>query len=145
MDKKEFVQYLRNNRIIKGNRPAYVYLKKNFGNIYNGKRSDFVLSVRKNELIFQKVTMFKGLRPQEDFILDLNNFIHYKLISYNILFNSLCLYDKDRNFIEIYFDINRKDSYDTEVNMSDIIKRIQEAGIQELLDESEDYNEESND
>lgn len=143
MDKKEFIQYLRINRIIKGNRPAFIYLKKNFGNIYNGKKSNFILSIRKNELIFQKVTFFKGLKPQDDFILDLNNFLYHKVINYNILFNSLCLYDKGKNFIEIFFDINRKDSHETEINISDIIKKIIEFGIKELPSE-EDYDEKSN-
>ena len=137
MDKKEFIQYLRINRIIKGNRPAFIYLKKNFGNIYNGKKSNFILSIRKNELIFQKVTFFKGLKPQDDFILDLNNFLYHKVIKYNILFNSLCLYDNDKNFIEIFFDINRKDSHETEINISDIIKKIIEFGIKELPSEEE--------
>ena len=144
MDKKEFIQTLRSNRIIKGNRPAYVYLRKNFGNIYKGRKSDFILSIRKNELHFQKVTLFKGLRPKDDFTLNINDFVHFKFIAYNILFNSLCLYDKDRNFIEIHYDTKRKDSYETEVNMDDIVKRLAEAGLTPLKDSEDDY-EESND
>ena len=145
MDKKEFIQYLRNNRIIKGNRPAYIYLKKNFGNIYKGKKSSFILSIRNNELIFQKVTLFKGLKPKDDFILNIKNFKHYKFLALGILFNVLYLYDNDRNFIEIYYDIRRKDSRETEVNMNDIVKKLVEAGLTELPEESEDYDEESND
>ena len=145
MDKKEFIQRLRANRIIKGNRPTYIYLRKNVGNIYRGKRSDFILSINKNELYFQKITFFKGLKPKDDFILNIKDFIHFKIITYNILFSSLCLYDKDRNFIEINYDTRRKDSYETEVNMNDIVKRLVDAGITELVYESEDQNEESND
>ena len=64
-------------------------------------------------------------------------------VSYNIFFSSLCLYDKKRNFIEIHYDTKRKDSYETEVNMNDIVKRLKEAGLTELKD-SEGNHEESN-
>ena len=143
MDKKEFIQMLRANRIIKGNRPAYIFLRKNFGNIYNGKKSDYILSINKNELYFQKITFFKGLNPKSDFVLKVNNFIRYKIINYNMLFNSLCLYDKNGNFIEINYETSRKDSYETEVNMNDIVKRLKEAGLTELVYDSEEENEES--
>lgn len=132
MDKKEFIQYLRNNRIIKGNRPSFVYLRKNFGNIYNGKRSNFILSIKDNILHFQKVTFFKGLKPAEDFKLNVSDFINYRIIEYNILFKSLCLYDSNRNFIEIFYDTNRKDSPITEMNIEDIAKRLKEAGLNEI-------------
>ena len=144
MDKKEFIQMLRANRIIKGNRPAYIFLRKNFGNIYKGRRSDYIFSISKHQLFFQKVTLFKGLKPKSDFILNVNDFIHYKIINYNMLFNSLCLYDKEGNFIEINYETSRKDSYETEVNMNDIVKRLEEAGLTELVYDSEEENEESN-
>lgn len=143
MNKEEFIQHLRNNRVIKGNRPSFVYLKKNFGKIYNGKKSNFVLSIKKNELYFQKVTFFQGLRPNEDFVLDINDFKHFKFISYNMIVNVLYLYDKDRNFIEIFYDCKRKDSYETETNMNDIVKRLVDLGLTELPEEI--YDEESND
>ena len=47
--------------------------------------------------------------------------------------------------ILINYDTNRSDSYKTEVNMNDIVKRIKEAGLDELVYDSEEENEESND
>ena len=132
MNKEQFIQKLRADRIVKGNRPAYVYLRKNFGNIYNGGRSDFILSIRNNELIFQKITLFKGLKPSSDFKLKISDFKSFKFISYNMLVNVLCLYDHNRNFIEIYYDTKRSDSYETEVNMNDIVKRLVDAGVTPL-------------
>lgn len=141
MNKEEFIQNLRANRIIKGNRPAYVTLKKNFGNIYNGRSSDFILSIRNNELIFQKISLFKGLKPALDFKLKMSDFKHFRFVSYNMLVNVLSLYDYNRNFIEIYYNTKRKDSYETEVNMNDIVKRLVDAGITELPIEEENYEE----
>ena len=145
MDKQQFIQELRSNRIIKGNRPAFVYLRKKVGNIYKGKTANFILSIRGNELFLQRVTFFKGLRPKEDITLNLNDFVNFRFISYNMFFSSLCLYNKDRNYYEINYDTNRSDSYQTEVNMNDIVKRIKEAGLDELVYDSEEENEESND
>ena len=133
MDKKQFIQELRANRIIKGNRPAFVYLRKNVGNIYKGKKSKFILSIKNDVLYFQKVTFFKGLKPKEDFTLNIKDFIKYRFISYGVFLSSLCLYDGKRNFIEINYDTRRSDSYETEVNMIDISKRLIEAGLKELV------------
>ncbi len=144
MTKKEFIQTLRVNRIIKGNRASYITLKKNFGNIYKGKKSDFIMSITKNELYFQKVTIFKGLKPELDFKLNISEIKHFNVTSYQGLFNTLCLYDHDRNFLEIHFDGISKESRENVVNINDIIDRLVQAGVTKLP-ELEDQNEESND
>ena len=144
MTKKEFIQHLRVNRIIKGNRPAYITLKKNFGNIYKGKKSDFIMSITKKHLIFQKVTIFKGLKPELDFALNISDLKHFNITSYQGVFNTLCLYDSERNFLEIHFDGISQESRENTINIDDIIKRLAEAGVTELPDEEEN-NEEFND
>ena len=144
MTKKEFIQYLRVNRIIKGNRPAYITLKKNFGNIYKGKKSDFIMSITKKQLIFQKVTIFKGLKPELDFALNISDLKHFNITSYQGVFNTLCLYDSERNFLEIHFDGISQESRENTINIDDIIKRLAEAGVTELPDE-EEFDEEFND
>ena len=143
MTKKEFIQHLRVNRIIKGNRPAYVTLKKSFGNIYKGKKSDFIMSITKKELIFQKVTIFKGLKPELDFSLNISDIKHYNITSYQGIFNILCLYDHNRNFLEINFDGVTQEARENAINIDDIIKRLVEAGVTELP-KMEEYDEESN-
>ena len=143
MTKKEFIQYLRVNRIIKGNRPAFVTLKKSFGNIYKGKKSDFIMSITKKELIFQKVTIFKGLKPELDFSLNISDIKHYNITSYQGIFNILCLYDHNRNFLEINFDGVTQEARENAINIDDIIKRLAEAGVTELP-KMEEYDEESN-
>ena len=143
MTKKEFIQYLRVNRIIKGNRPAFVTLKKSFGNIYKGKKSDFIMSITKKELIFQKVTIFKGLKPELDFSLNISDIKHYNITSYQGIFNILCLYDHNRNFLEINFDGVTQEARENAINIDDIIKRLVEAGVIELP-KMEEYDEESN-
>jgi hypothetical protein len=142
--KKEFIQHLRVNRIIKGNRPAFVTLRKSFGNIYKGKKSDFIMSITTKELFFQKVTMFKGLKPELDFSLKISDLKHFNITSYQGVFNTLCLYDHNRNFLEINFDGVTQEARENAINIDDIIKRLAEAGVTELPNEEEN-NEESDD
>ena len=132
MTKKEFIQSLRANRIIKGNRPSYVTLKKNFGNIYKGKKSDFIMSITNTDLHFQKVTIFKGLKPTLDFKLSISDIKHYYVTTYQGLFNTLCLYDHNKNFIEIHFAGINKEDRENVININDIIDRLVKLGVTKL-------------
>lgn len=145
MRQKEILMNVRSSGHLKGLKPCYIFLKQNIGKIYNGTQSDFIMSLKGKTLYFQKITLFfKKLKPKEDFELNLAMFKEYALFRRTIS-NVLCLYDKNKNFIEIHYHKGVPDTFITEDNIARICKVLDELGIKEIYKEAEDNaNEESN-
>ena len=131
MDRRNLVQTLRVNGELKGVKPCVIFLKRNNGNIYLNGMATFVMTMKNNKLNFQRIsTFFHDLKPKEDFEIDLTRFesyIHVERSYYNIL----CLFAKNRNFIEINYDKGTPDTYPTEDNIHRIIDELQKLGIKE--------------
>lgn len=132
MNRKEILMQYRNTKRIKGIKPAYVFLKRNIGKIYNGTSAKFILSIRDNKLIFQKLSFFNNLKPNLDFEINLLKFKEYVYCKMNQYTCSLILYDKNGKFIEIFYNCGLPDTYLSEDNMARIIKDIEHLGIKEV-------------
>ena len=117
MDRRYIVQSLRVNGQLKGVKPCVIFLKKNNGDIYLNGMATFVMSIKNDKLYFQRIsTFFHELKPKDDLELDLNRFESYVHVSRSY-YNILCLYCKNRNFIEINYDKGTADTYPTEDNI----------------------------
>ena len=55
MERRELLLQMRKNHTLKGLKPAFVSLKINSGKIYTGGNANFILSLDKNILFFQKI------------------------------------------------------------------------------------------
>lgn len=133
MNRKEIILYYRTNRLLKGHKPAIIYLKQNIGKIYDGGQADFILSVRENELVFQRLSFFtKKLLPAKDFTLGIARLKSYNLREVNLVTNCLTLYTVEKFFIEIYYNTKTADTYETERNIQDIIKLLEDKNIKEM-------------
>ena len=123
MQRKELVNTFRSQGKIKGGKPCVIYLKNNIGKIYNEGYGDFILSQKNNDLFFQKIGGFfvKKLVPKDDFKINISNLSEYAL-EQRVLENILCLYTKDKCFIEIHYNKGIPDTYQTEDNICRIIK-----------------------
>lgn len=144
MQRRRIVMDLRTSGLLKGVKPCVIYLKNNLGKIYNEGQADFVLTIKNNRFLnFQKLSFFlHRLKPKDDFTLDLNNFKEYSFFQH-MYYNTLCIYDNHKRFIEIHYNKGVSDTYPTEDNMSRIIKILEEKGIKEIkLDEGTDDDEE---
>ena len=60
MGRKETIMEMRVNRLLKGKKPCYVYLRQNNGQIYEGGQSDFIMTITDNFLHFQKLSFSGG-------------------------------------------------------------------------------------
>ena len=131
MDRRNIVQTLRINGMLKGVKPCVIFLKHNYGKIYLNGMATFVMSMKNNKLYFQRLsTFFHDLKPKDDFELDLTRFesyVHVERSYYNIL----CLYAKSRDYIEINYDKGTPDTYPTEDNIRRIIEELIKLGIKE--------------
>ena len=131
MDRRYIVQSLRVNGQLKGVKPCVIFLKKNNGDIYLNGMATFVMSIKNDKLYFQRIsTFFHELKPKDDLELDLNRFESYVHVSRSY-YNILCLYCKNRNFIEINYDKGTADTYPTEDNIRRIIEELNKLGIKE--------------
>ncbi len=131
MDRRNIVQTLRINGLLKGVKPCVVFLKKNSGDIYLNGMATFVMSMKKDKLYFQRLsTFFHDLKPKDDFELDLSRFESYIHVSRSY-YNILCLYAKNRKFIEINYDKGTPDTFPTEENIGRIIEELNNLGIKE--------------
>ena len=132
MQHRAIIMELRNTGKLKGVKPCVVYLKRNMGNIYREGQADFVMTINKNMLNFQKLSFFlKKLKPNDDFSIDLRIIKEYTFVS-RTFNNTLCLYDSNKRFIEIHYNKGIADTYITEDNVSRIIKVLEEMGIKEI-------------
>ncbi len=145
MQRRRIIMELRNSGKLKGVKPCMIYLKNNMGKIYNEGHADFVMSIKDNTLYFQKLSSFlRQLKPKEDFSLDLRRFKEYAFFQHSF-YNVLCLYDKDKRYIEINYNKGIADTFPTEDNVNRIIKVLEEKGIREIdLEKDVISDEESN-
>lgn len=141
MQRRRIVMELRNSGKLKGVKPCMIYLKNNLGKIYNEGQADFVMSLKNDRLYFQKITLIlKRLKPKDDFSVDLKTINEYAVFE-KMYYNTLCLYDINKRFIEIHYNKGIADTYPTEDNISRIIKVLQERGIKERKFDEEDSDE----
>ncbi len=133
MNRKQIILYYRTNRLLKGHKPAIVFLKKNFGKIYQEGQADFIMTMSKDALNFQRLSLFtKKLIPAKDFSLSISRLKAYNFSQVNYVTNRLTLYTVEKFFIEIYFNTKTADTYETENNIADIIKKLEEYNIKEI-------------
>ena len=108
MNRKELVMQYRVTRQLKGHRPTVIYLKKNIGKIYEEGTADFIMSLGKEELFFQRLSTFKKrLLPQKDFELSLARIKSYHLRDINPFTKCLTFYTAESFFIEIYYYVKQ--------------------------------------
>jgi len=132
MQRRRIIMELRNTGKLKGVKPCIVYLKRNMGKIYNEGQADFVMSMNKTMLHFQKLSLFlRRLQPKEDFSIDLRIMEAYAFTvrSFN---NTLTLFDRNKRFIEIHYHKGIADTFTTEDNIDRIIKVLEEMGIKQI-------------
>ena len=140
MDRKSYLYNLRQNGLLKGQKPCFITLKQNYGKIYNGGTADYIMSYRDGVLYFQKISFFlKRLQPKEDFTIHTDRFIEYKFTDKTFM-TILSLYDKENKFIEIYYQKGTIETASTEDNIQRIVDIMKEHGLKE-----ESINEEVND
>lgn len=132
MQRRRILMELRGAGKIKGVKPCIVFLKRNMGKMYNQGTADFVMSVNKYSLHFQKLSLFlRRLQPKDDFSIDLRIIKCYSFMvhSYN---NTLTLYDANNRFLEINYHKGIADTFTTEDNINRIIKSLEEMGVKEI-------------
>lgn len=133
LNRKLIILENRTKGLLKGHRPAIVFLKKNQGKIYEGGAGDFIMSIGKDALHFQRLSMFtKKLVPEKDFMLPLHRIKSYHLRTVNIITNCLTLYTTEKFYIEISYNTKTPDSYESEMNIQSILKILKERNIMEM-------------
>lgn len=133
MNRKQIVMEYRTSGMLKGHRPSVIYLKQNNGNIYTKGTADFIMSIGKEYLYFQRLSMFtKRLLPNKDFSIHLPRIKSYHIRIQNPVVKCLTLYTFEKFYIEIYYYIKTADTYETETNITYIIKMLEERGVTEI-------------
>lgn len=133
MNRKQIIMQYRTSRMIKGHRPCVVFLKQNNGKIYMQGTADFIFSIGKENLYFQRLSLFtKKLLPNKDFSVHLDRIKSYHLRLVNPVVKCLTLYTFEKYYVEIFFYIGTSDTYETEVNISEIIKMLETRGVKEI-------------
>lgn len=133
MNQSDTILFYRTNRKIKGLRPSIISLKKNIGKIYLEGQADFIMSLGKEEIFFQRLSLFtKKLIPQKDFSLSLARIKSFNLREETIVSNCLTLYTFEKQFIEIRYNKGTPSTYESETNVKELIKYLTSAGKKEL-------------
>lgn len=133
MNRKQLIMQYRTSRQIRGHRPAVIFLKQNKGKIYMEGTADFIMSIGKENLYFQRLSLFtKKLIPQKDFSLNIDRIKSYNVRIVNPVTKCLALYTVEKFYLEIYFYIKTTDSYETETNVDSLIKMLEERGVKEI-------------
>lgn len=133
MNRKQIIMQYRTSRMLKGHRPCVIFLKQNAGKIYTQGTADFIMSIGKENLYFQRLSMFtKKLLPDKDFSFRLERIKSYNVRLVNSVVKCLTLYTFEKFYIEIFFYIRTADTYETETNIAGIIKMLEERGVKEL-------------
>lgn len=143
MNRRELIKNLRTSGKLKASKPAVVFLKANYGKIYNGGYSNFIMTIKNSDVLyFQKLSLFNTLKPKGDFSIELKDFVSYCLKE-DTMANVLFLYNKDKNFIGICYHKGIPDTYQTEENINRMIKIFDEKGLKKIniLTEEEEENE----
>lgn len=118
--------------MLKGLRPAVVFLKRNIGKIYLEGEANFIMTITPEELYFQRLSLFtKKLLPEKDFSIKISQLREYVRQTENYVTESVTLYTKDRLFLKIYYNSKTMDTYETEQNINEIIEKLKQKGIEE--------------
>lgn len=132
MNRRSIVLEYRTKRMLKGLRPAVVFLKRNIGKIYLEGEANFIMTITPEELYFQRLSLFtKKLLPEKDFSIKISQLREYVRQTENYVTESVTLYTKDRLFLKIYYNSKTMDTYETEQNINEIIEKLKQKGIQE--------------
>lgn len=124
MDRQQYLLEMRTNQLLKGRKPCFISLRFNAGKIYNEGYSEFILSFKDGILYFQKLSKFlKKLQPKQDFTLNANRFVEYRVETKTFM-KILYLYDDTNRYIDICYRIGGKDTASTETNIERIINEM---------------------
>lgn len=136
MDRREYIQMMREECTLKGKMPTFVYLKLNDGRIYNEGKADFIMSFRDDILYFQFVSSFlHKLKPRYDLSVNIKRFVAYKHVEH-VVSRCLILYDKEGNYLPINYFFGTGDSF--EDNMKRFIKELEEKyKIKQMVERNE--------
>lgn len=141
MNKHQILMDMRNEHTLKGLKPCFVILSSANGKLYTGSTSDFIMSLKKGVLYFQRLSMFfHTLKPKDDVSYPISTFIEYKIVKKSSFSSLLYLYTKEGNYIQISYQTGLPDTQSTEYNLSKILEELEEAGIKQA--ELEDSNDE---
>ena len=133
MNQKELILKYRTAGLLKGHRPCVILLKKNNGKIYMESAADFLMTIGKENLHFQRLSLFsKKLLPEKDFAVSLARLKSYNLRQVGMVMKCLTLYTVEKFYLEVFFYFNTRDSYVTNDNMASIIKMLEEKCVKEL-------------
>ncbi len=130
MNRKAIILKYRTSRMIKGHKPAIIFLSRCVDKIYDGGQADFIMSLGKEYLYFQRLSFLtKKLLPKKDFKLAIDCISSYMVVQKNIVTNVLTFYTKERNFIQINYFLGTPDTCESEENIKSIIKELNARGI----------------
>lgn len=144
MDRQQFLLEMRQNHTLKGRKPCFISLRFNSGKIYNEGYGEFIMSFKDGVLYFQKLSRFlKKLKPSDDFELNSKRFIKYDLIKKSFI-NTLYLYENNDRYIDICYQVGRKEAASTINNIQRIIDEMVENYGLKACAEVEKYDGEEN-
>lgn len=132
VSRKDTIMEMRVNRLLKGKKPCFIYMRQNKGEIYMGGQSDFIMTITDNFIHFQKLSFFlRKYQPKGDLKLDRKSIKYFTHYNMNIATNTLILYTVDKKFIQVFYNCGVVDTIETENNISDIINLLKEQGVKE--------------
>ncbi len=126
MDRQQFLLEMRQNHTLKGRKPCFVSLRFNAGKIYNEGYSEFIMSFRDGVIYFQKLSRFlKRLQPSGDFELRARRFKKYDIMQKSFI-NILYLYEDNDRFIDICYQVGKRENSSTMSNIQRIVDEMVE-------------------
>jgi hypothetical protein len=147
MDRQSYLLEMRQNHTLKGLKPCFVSLRFNAGKIYNDGYGEFIMSLKDGKLYFQKLSRFlKKLKPKDDFSLNADRFIEYRLEDKSFM-KILYLYDDSGRYIDICYQAGRIETSASEDNVRRIIDELcKQHNLKPFKEEEyDDSQEEGND
>ena len=129
MDRKSFLLEMRKAGQLKGQKPCFVMVKYRLDKFYHG---EYIMSIKEDVLHFQKINrLFQMLRPQDDFILKINEYDFYKFETKRAR-ASLILYKSNSDIFTLDYMIGTKETFATEDNMERIAKCFDALGLHRM-------------
>ena len=133
MDRKNFLLGMRKDGKLKGDKPCYVMVKYRIEN--KRYRGEYIMSLRNDKFYFQKVNrLFEMLRPNDDFELNVKDFIGFKIEGLNHR-NACILYSKEDEVISFEYMVGLRETFSTEENIERISKVLIEKGLKRIEEE----------
>lgn len=133
MDRQALLLELRQEGKLKGKKPCFVYMRKSNGKIFDSKGGNYILTEKDGTLYFQKLGIFSPLSPKHDFEVKTKQFTQYQIIKRNSL-NSIILYNKRGEYLDIHYETGTKETSSTESNLQRIIDMLVETSGLKLLE-----------